>query len=83
MLVVLPVCNDQADVHRLFRNFHADEFLVRERHAEVHVHRGEIVHTVRVGEPLRTGQILTNFFGTAMEVAEMWRYFVDDLAICA
>ena len=67
--------------HRLFGDFHADELLDGQRPAEVHVHAGQVIHAVGVGNPLRRREIFADLFGAAVQVADVRRDLVDDFAV--
>ena len=81
--VRIPVqfADDHPQVHRFFRDFHADQLFDRQAEAQIHVHRREVIHAVGVGNPLRRRQVFANLFSATMQVADMRRHFVHDFAV--
>ena len=73
--------DDQPDDHRLLRDLDVEQFLERQRHTEIHIHPGEIVHAVRVGHPLRAGQILPDLLGGSVQIPDVGGDFVNDFAV--
>ncbi len=63
----------QLQVHQLF---HA------QRPAQVHVHPGQVVHAVCVGDPLPRREVFANFFRTAMQITDVRRHLRNDLTVC-
>ena len=59
------------------------EFFDGERPAEIHIHRGEVVHPVGVGDPLPRREIFTDLFRTPMEIADVGLDLGDDFAVGA
>ena len=49
-----------------------EQFFDTEGPAKIHVHGGQVIHAVGVGDPLAWCEILTNFFSTAMQVTNVW-----------
>ncbi|EGE58077.1 hypothetical protein RHECNPAF_35000134 [Rhizobium etli CNPAF512] len=70
-----------ADILRPDRCFYAEEFLHRQREGEVVRGWAEIVEPVRQRENLGIGETLRQFFGAAMEVADMRIDALDELAV--
>ena len=54
-----------------------------QRPAEIHVHPGQIIHAVGVGNPLTRREILADLFGAAMQVADVRLDFGNDFAVGA
>jgi hypothetical protein len=73
--------DDHAEVVRLFRQVHPHELLDRQRPAEIHVHAGQIIHPVGVRNPLPGREVFADFFGAAMQVADVRRDFGDHFAV--
>ena len=49
--------------------------------AEIHVHRRQVVHPIRVGDELAVGEVLADLLGTAVQVADVRLHFRHDLAV--
>ena len=73
--------DQHAEHHRFLRNLHADQLFDGQRHAEIHVHPGQVVHAVRVRDPLNRRQVLTDLLGTAVQVAQMRCDLVNDFPV--
>ena len=73
--------DDHAEDHRLFGHLHLDELFDRQRQAEIHVHPGQVVHAVGVGNPLRRREVLADLLGAAVQVADVRRHLVHDFAV--
>ena len=77
-----PEFTDQHPQHHcFFGNLHPDQFLDSQRHAEVHVHSGQIIHPIRVRNPLDRAEILANLFSTSMQVPDVRSDLVDNFTI--
>ena len=57
------------------------QLLGGECQAEVHVHRGQVVHPVGVRNPLDGREVLAALLGAAMQVADVGFAVVDDFAV--
>ena len=73
--------NQNSEMNGLFRDFHPDQLLDSQCKAEIHVHRGQIVHPVRVRNVLRRRQVLTDLFCTAMQIADVRRAFMHNFPV--
>jgi hypothetical protein len=66
---------------RLLGDLQPGKLFDREAEPEVHVHRGEVVHPVRVRDELDRGDVLADLLGAAVEVAEVRGDLAHDLAV--
>ncbi len=57
------------------------QLLDRQRPAEIHVHAGQVIHPVGVGNPLPRRQVLADLLGAAVQIADVRRDFGDDFAV--
>ncbi len=62
----IQFADQDADDVRLLRDLHATELLDGERVAEIHVHPGQIIHSVRVRDVLNRQHILADLLGTTV-----------------
>jgi hypothetical protein len=67
----------------LFGQLVIQQLLDDQRPAEIHVHRGQVVHAVGVGDPLPRREVFPDFSGAAMQVANMRLDLRDDFAVGA
>ena len=73
--------DDHAQVPGLFGEFELHQLFDGQGPAEIHVHAGQIVHPVGVGNPLPRREVLADLFGAAMQIADVRRDFRNDLAV--
>ena len=73
--------HQHADILRPDRRFYAEEFLHRQREGQVVRRRAEIVEPVRQRKNLGIGEALGQFFGAAVEVADMRVHARDIFAV--
>ena len=73
--------HDDANVLRARRCLNPCKLLHGKRIAKIVVHGGNVVQTIRVGQPLRIRPIFEQLFDTAMEVAHDRRCLDDALAV--
>ena len=68
----MPAALRHAIVHQL---------LDAQRPAEIHVHPGQVVHAIGVGNPLPRREILADLLRAAVQIADVRRDFGDDFAV--
>ena len=68
---------------RLLRHLHAAQLLDGQRVGQVHVHPGQVIHAVGVGDELDRRDVLADLLGAAVQVAQVRRDLGDDLAVGA
>ena len=59
----------------------AHQLLDAQRPAEIHVHPGQVIHAVGVGNPLPRREVLADLFRAAVQVADVRHDFGDDFAV--
>ena len=63
--------DDHAQVAGLLGKLVVEQLLDAQRPAEIHVHPGQVVHPVGVGNPLPRREVLADLLGTAVQVADV------------
>jgi hypothetical protein len=77
----LHLGDDHAKVAGFFGELVVEQLLDAQRPAEIHAHPGQVVHAVGVGDPLPRREVLADFFGAAVEIADVRLGLGDDLAV--
>lgn len=75
--------NDYSEVQRLIGHLHADELFNGQSEPEIHVHSRKVVHAVGIGDVLWRAEVFTDLFRTPVQIPDVWRAFVNDLAVRA
>jgi hypothetical protein len=65
--------DDHPQVFGLFGQLQLHQLFDRQRPAQVHVHPGQVIHPVGVGNPLPRREILADLFGAAVQIADVRR----------
>ena len=73
--------DQDAEMAGLLAHLIFHELLDGQRPAEVHVHRGEVVHPVGVGNKLPVGDVLADLLGAAVQIADVGLDLRDDLPV--
>ena len=72
---------DHPQVPGLLRHLAAQQLLHHQRPAQVHVHPGQVIDAVGVGDPLPGRQVLADLLRAAVQVADVRRDLGDHLAV--
>src|SRR5262249_59721224 len=73
--------DNHANDVRLFRQLHPRQFFNRERVAEIHVHPGQVVHSVGVRDELNRSEVFADLLGAAVEISHVRNGLRDHLAV--
>ena len=57
------------------------QFFHAERPAEIHVHGRQVIHPIGVWNPLSWCEVFPDFFGTAMEIPDVWFNLGNDFTV--
>ncbi len=75
--------DDNANDLRFLGNLHAAQLFHGHGIAEVHVHPGQVIHAVGVGNELDGRHVFADLLGTAVQIPQVRRDFGNDFAVRA
>lgn len=67
----LQLTHDHSDVLNSFRYLDLKQFLNCQNISELVVHRGEVIHSVNIGDYLRVGHCLTVLLEASVQISDM------------